>query len=247
MAATHLPHGVGSPPFTQAWETTSTKRHLDVSGARDRDFGSTTSSVTFAKFVQPPFLPSGFSTDVKLHSNTCVAGGLEYSVGDAGRWGSRLSIGQSRFGEIAKPMSTRVAEYVPTGYTRKNDAIFSGGGSPYAAPSMPTAPYFGSTMTAILPSGYSLNRKPAGLAENLAENDLGASRFLPDEPARSTSMAGGDVSPTRFSAYTRSLVSTARAPIGAAPDLALHPTQARLRSLNAPFEQYDVHAHKARF
>ena len=83
-------HGFVSHDNKLAHDTLATRRHLDV-GAHVSTFGTTRRVVP--TFVKPSHVPSGFSTDVKLHST----GGLEYTAHDGARWGGRASIGQSRF------------------------------------------------------------------------------------------------------------------------------------------------------
>ena len=230
----------GSPTFQQAFDTTATRRHLDVSA---RTFGSLPSRPT-PTFVAPPFLPSGFSTDVKLHSNTCVAGGLEYTLADPQRWSGRAGIGQARAFGSPSPVSPRVAPRSPSGYTRKSDAMFEGDIVPPQPVPTASASGFGATMNKLVMSGYSLNRKQPFLAENWREHDMGASRFAIDF-AQPPVVNSGIVSLTRNSAYTRSLESVTSAPIAPTPSTALHPTQARLHSLGMHFDA-DPHAHKRR-
>ena len=82
----HLPHGVASPD-TLGYDTVASRRKLDTSGAR---LGGLSYPVLAgrpqATFVQPPFLPSGFSADVKLHTNKCNVEGLSYALADGSRW-----------------------------------------------------------------------------------------------------------------------------------------------------------------
>ena len=66
--------------FTQAYDTLATRRHLDVSARSSGEHG--VEGGVSAKFVRVPNTPSGFATDVKLHT--------AYAIADPARWGGSV-------------------------------------------------------------------------------------------------------------------------------------------------------------
>ena len=119
----------------------------------------------------------------------------------------RSAIGQGRTAGFATPLSTRAAPRMPSGYTRKSDAIFGGdGGSSTAFSSafgtgrqLTPGPWAQGTMDTILPSGYSLNRKTCGLAELESEGESAAARFAPLASPTARAATAGLVEPTKIS------------------------------------------------
>ena len=161
----------------------------------------------------------------------------------------RSAIGQGRTAGFATPLSTRAAPRMPSGYTRKSDAIFGGDGasstafsSAFGTGQLTPGPWAQGTMDTILPSGYSLNRKPSALGESWGFGQSDASRFHLSAPPPPL-YTSRQIAPTKVSSYTRSVA--AGSPFASAGAVALHPTQARLHALAAPYD-IDPHAHKRR-
>jgi len=256
--------GMVSAGYTQAYDTIATRRSLDTSG-RVHGEGRPELPPTF---VRTGYLPSGFSHDVKLHTNTCMTDGLMSLQSDPVRWQGRLGIGRTLYSGVLapqpEPKDERVSTGTPSGYSRIrvwSDAVAAGGVTPPPqAASMPLTPW--RTMPTTIPSGYSLNRKTCGLAELESEGESAAARFAPPTTSARAATAGV-VEPTKVSSYSRSVVSADRiamAPYGTqaatnlllpppfcSPGGPLHPAnvQARLRQFRAPAE-IDPHWHKRR-
>jgi len=244
-------HGSPSFGFKQAADTTGAHRHLDTSG-RSHDLANKHDQ-TAVLFVQT-YKPSGFDTNVKLHTTLGTSGGLTYSLADPGRWQTRHGIGQVR--PFPFPESeARAAPHVQSGYTRMSDPkTFEGDiGTTVAA-----SPQQVAVMPFIAPSGFTKNRHTSALAETMAPSQdplrFSAPAKAPLVTALSVSMASAEgrtgASPNaRFSSgFAKQKVATS-APGGGhgLPAGSLHASQARLLAMHeAPFAD-DPHAHKRRY
>jgi len=244
-------YGLVSMGYSQGYDTFATRRSLDTTGRTHGEFRPKSSADP--RFVQVSYQPSGYSHDVKLHSNTCMVDGLASLYSDPARWTGRLSIGKTLYSGVLAPrpegQEEKPAPSQPSGYSRVkvwSDTLAAGGATiGPVAPSLPTALW--TTATTTIPSGYSLNRKVCGLAEIASETDDDpAARFAVPE-TRVPPTAASNVVATKVSAYSRSTASASSSmPYAASPFGALHPTQARLHAVRAPEVDRDPHWHKMR-
>jgi len=231
-------HGSPSFGFKQAIDTTSSRRDLDTTG-RFHDLKASRHSGSVS-FVQTPFKPSGFATDVKLHDSLNTSGGLSYTYYDPSRWAARDGIGQLRGYSVEQ--DSRAAPHVPSGYTRRSDPIFEGDrdpGAPTGAqPAIGTIPPKGPS------SGFINNRQTNALAETMGFSD--PSRYAAAEP-RSSSLGNISANPHFRSGYIKSNFMSTAVPDGyCTPGVALHTSQSQLLAISeAPFSA-DPHAHKRR-
>jgi hypothetical protein len=97
--------GMVSAGYTQAYDTIATRRSLDTSG-RMHGEGRPELPPTF---VRTGYLPSGFSHDVKLHTNTCMTDGLMSLQSDPVRWQGCARAAKSFHRPLLVPTAHRAA------------------------------------------------------------------------------------------------------------------------------------------